>query len=217
MEKGLKVTTDACVLGALASHSQPTSALDIGTGSGLLSLMIAQKYPQCQVVGVELEYEVYKQACENVNNSKFKNQISMVHSDIADINFTNTFDLIVCNPPYFKNHLKSINNERNSAIHQTNLNYELLLFTIQNYLKKDGVAWIIYPQYESSEFQEVLLNYKVYISEIFKIFNKPNVLFREVLKIEKNKKGLIESELLIKDNLGEYTNDFNRLLEDYYL
>jgi len=217
MQQGLKVTTDACLLGALADGSNPLSALDIGTGSGVLTLMLAQKYPKCSIVGVELELQVYNQACNNVNDSKFKKQISIVHSDIAQFNDGVSFDLIVCNPPFFKNHLKSNDVVKNSAIHQTNLSPNLLALTIEKYLSFDGVAWVIYPENESKEFQSLLEKYSLNLNKIVRVYNKPKVLFREVIKVQKRKSNFEESSLLIKNENGKNTEEFNRLMKDYYL
>lgn len=217
MQKGLKVTTDACLLGALATHANPMNALDIGTGSGLLSLMIAQKYPSCQVLGVEMEYKVYLQACENINNSKFKDQISIVNADIVLMDIPNKFDLIICNPPFYKNHLESNDKEKNSAIHQTNLSPNFLANFISKNLNYNGIAWVIYPKYESNEFKKTLKQQNLYLTGLIRIFNKPNVLFREVLKIQKENTELDERTILIKDVDNINTDEFNRLMKDYYL
>ena len=106
---------------------------------------------------------------------------------------------------------------RNSAIHQTNLSPNCLANIISKNLNYNGIAWVIYPKYESNEFKKTLKQQNLYLSGLIQVFNKPNVLFREILKIQKENTELVEGTILIKDVDNEYTDDFNRLMKDYYL
>lgn len=103
--EGLKVNTDGCLMGALANYQLPKNCLDIGTGTGVIALMLAQKFPEALVTAIELNPLAFQQAQLNIEASKFNSQINLIEQDIKEFS-SSPFDLIVCNPPYFKNHLK---------------------------------------------------------------------------------------------------------------
>eukprot|EP01136_Pigoraptor_vietnamica_P000050 Opistho-1_new@24845 len=108
-QTAMKVTTDACILGAYTALENATKVLDIGTGTGLIAMMLAQR-SKAQFSAVELDDNAYQQAVENIQNSIFKEQIRVFHQSIQDFAINNKdlyFELIVSNPPFFQNHLKS--------------------------------------------------------------------------------------------------------------
>ena len=105
-DKGLKVNSDACILGAIAEFDNPIHCLDIGTGTGVIALLLAQRYPNTQLTAIEIEKSVYEQATDNIQKSVFNNRIVTLNADALEYPFAHKFDLIVCNPPYFKNHLE---------------------------------------------------------------------------------------------------------------
>ncbi|MEM8894752.1 MAG: methyltransferase [Bacteroidota bacterium] len=127
-QSGMKVTTEGCILGAWARFNQPKRILDIGTGTGLLSLMLAQRYPTGIIDAVELDEKAAQQAKQNFRKSPWSSKLTAHHCCIKDFEAVNgrCYDLIICNPPFFKNDLKSTNSQKAKAIHNDNLSQSLL-------------------------------------------------------------------------------------------
>ena len=160
----MKVTTDGCLLGASAFHSSPQNILDIGSGTGLLSLMIAQRYPESYIDAVEIEKSAFHQAKQNIETSPWKNRINIIHSSIQNFSHSseNEYDLIICNPPFYSNQLKSKDPRQNIAWHATALSKEDLARISAKHLKEDGFAFYIFPAMESAEFQLLVHKYGLF-------------------------------------------------------
>ncbi len=144
-ENGLKVTTDACLLGALAVLKNAQNVLDIGAGSGVITLMLAQNHPNANIKAIEIDSDVSEIAMQNIQNSKFNNQIEWIQNDFLKHDFNSSFDLIVCNPPYYNNYLKSEDVFKNRYIHNTSLDFNELLKKISFILEDKGQFWCILP------------------------------------------------------------------------
>ncbi|MEP7128610.1 MAG: methyltransferase, partial [Chitinophagales bacterium] len=121
-QSAMKVATDACILGAATPAPADGAILDIGTGTGLLSLMIAQKCSG-RIDAVELDEGSFHQATSNVQNSLWKDRINVIHSDVRTFHPNKKYDLIICNPPFFENHFKSPFLQKNKAKHAVQLSY----------------------------------------------------------------------------------------------
>ncbi|MEQ6119567.1 methyltransferase [Reichenbachiella sp. MALMAid0571] len=216
----MKVTTEGCILGAWVSSSSPKRILDIGSGTGLLSLMLAQRYA-CPIEAVEIDKLTANQAQYNFQNSKWKNRLTIHPLDIKDFvkKCDHSFDLIISNPPFFKKNFKSENVAKNLAIHDQNLPQEMLLMTINKMLNEDGHAFVIYPEYEANQIIEVANQHGLYAVEELVIKNKPgNIVFRKIVEITK-KPSLKENvkELHIRNKQNEFTEDYIELLKPFYL
>ena len=140
----MKVTTDGCLFGAgCAEEMERTGgkgqhALDIGTGTGLLSLMVAQKN-NIAIDAVEIDAAATEQATENVGGSPWKNQIAVVHTDVVQWPHTDQFDFIFANPPFYENDLPSGKSRKNVAHHDAGLTFVQLFVQLKKLLKDDGV------------------------------------------------------------------------------
>ena len=123
-----KVTTDACILGAYVHALNPDSICDIGTGTGIIALMLAQKYPGSTIDAVEIDRSSAIQAQENVKASPWSEKISIFNQSIQDFSIHNKrkYNLIVCNPPYYEDHLRPKDNQRHLAMH----NYKISMKSI---------------------------------------------------------------------------------------
>jgi tRNA1Val (adenine37-N6)-methyltransferase len=214
---GLKVTTDACVLGALASHPQPLNILDIGTGTGILSLMMAQKFPQANIQAFEIEPTAAEQAFYNFEHSIFMQQITLNREDFLKSAPT-LYDLIICNPPYFKKHLRGSSEVKNSAIHNTSLPFDQLVHKIYGSLAVDGLAWIILPPQEMLDFKKEAENTGLCAMETTQVYNKPGKHFRTVTCFSKALINPISvTELILSDAQGARSHQFSLLMRDFYL
>lgn len=139
----MKVGTDGVLLGATAYGGK--RILDIGTGTGLVALMMAQRFPQANVTAIDIDNMAVLQAKENVEASPFHDRINIVNDDISDYKNECEFDSIVCNPPFFEDSLHCPDEQRTTARHTRTLPFHVLIDRIAHLLSEDGVATIIIP------------------------------------------------------------------------
>lgn len=143
---GLKVGTDAVLLGTEPITIRPKRVLDIGTGSGVVALMMAQRFPEADVTGIDILPEAVQEAGDNFAASPFADRLHAVHASLqAFASEPQHFDLIVCNPPYFVDSLKNPDNARRIARHTDTLSFSELLVGVQQLLTPDGVFLVILP------------------------------------------------------------------------
>jgi len=223
----MKVTTDGCLFGAWVAKQiseqniTAVQLLDIGTGTGLLSLMIAQKNPDCSIDAVEIDNNAYKQANENIIASPWKENIGVFHADIISFEPGKKYDTIFCNPPFYENELKAEDEKRNIAHHDGGLSFNELFAIIKQRLTPEGHFYLLLPYKRNEEIRNLFLKHQLELSQL--IFVKQSVnhgYFRIMLcgRLPSEKKGetAIE-EMAIKDNNDNYTPAFVSLLKDYYL
>jgi tRNA1Val (adenine37-N6)-methyltransferase len=140
----MKVTTDACLFGAWvvnkvkSEKSKIKSVLDIGTGTGLLSIMLAQKNPEIKIDAIEIDKDAAEQAKINAGSSPWKEQINIIQDDVKAFSFEKEFDLIISNPPFYENEIRSATDSKNVAHHSENLTLKELLVIIKENLTKRG-------------------------------------------------------------------------------
>jgi len=216
----MKVCTDSCLFGALAHFPNARTVLDIGTGTGLLSLMLAQRHPQTTFTAIEIMAEAALQAKENVENSPFKNQIEVLAMDVNDYNSPTQFDGIICNPPFFQSNLKSPNFQRNHALHDESLSLEALANHINRLLVREtGTCWILLPEYEQSLLAKLFLTYGLYPIENILVHNTAGgKVIRVISKYTFQNTEVQQRPMIIKDAASNtYSAEFHELLKDYYL
>lgn len=231
----MKVCTDACVLGAWADVTAPpdrpeTRLLDIGTGTGLLALMAAQRNSTAQIDAVELDETAAAQALENVSASPFAAQIRVWHTAIQtypDPDPTNVsepvYDHILTNPPFYTNSLRSPDKAVNRALHTDDLSYADLLAAVRRLLKPSGTWWVLLPPPESDRllqlaaqgnqalrpFQQVHLRHQA---------QKPVFRHLTAFRFAQLPTAVTPEQLVIYEPDGRtYTADFRALLQPYYL
>ncbi len=215
----MKVCTDACILGAYTNNENLKRALDIGTGTGLLSLMLAQK-SDSPIDAVEINEEAYTQACENVNNAPWQKQIQVHHSSIQHFskNTKEQYDFIISNPPFYQNHLQSNTPSKNTAHHTASLSQKSLLFCVDKLLTNQGKFVVLLPKSQSEQFEELAKNHQLYISEKLLIRDRvASTNIKIITTYQRKKSNFITKELIIKGDDGSYSADFIALLKDYYL
>lgn len=145
VKSAMKVGTDSLLLGAWCPITgTEQNVLDIGSGCGILSLMLAQRLPQSSIVGIELDSPSYQESLYNVSHSKWKNRITMHHADVRSADFSNQFDLIVSNPPYYKA-LRPGSPGRTLARYQKSLETNELFFVVNKLLTPDGLCSLVIP------------------------------------------------------------------------
>lgn len=146
----MKVTTDACVFGAWIPGPLEGRILDAGTGTGLLALMLAQRFPEVDITGVELEEEAYHDAEINFRNAPFANRLQVVHADVLAFSDELRFDAIVCNPPFFLHALPAGNRPRNLARHlSADFSVEGFLDAANRLIRSGGRLFLLLPPLEA--------------------------------------------------------------------
>src|ERR1700761_5782803 len=154
----MKVSTDACIQGAWTPvDNEVKEILDIGAGTGLLALMLAQRAPGDHIDAIELDVDAAQQAAENVAASPWAASVQVIQGDVTQYLFNKKYELIICNPPFFNNSLLSDSDSKNMARHTGALNYEQLFSAIENNMAAKSVASVMLPVPEH-ELWEALLN-----------------------------------------------------------
>lgn len=215
--EGLKVNTDGCLLGALSKFENPKHCLDIGTGTGVIAMMLAQQYPEANVTAIELNTQAYLQAELNIQASIFSHQIELLNADFTTFKSNLRFDLIVCNPPYFTKHLLGPNPNKNMALHNGSLPPAALLKKVSELLSNHGVFMVIYPVAEMEQFRKLALEFGLFPQTIYHIQNKPNKAYRTIIRFGKAETMANENTLQIMDEAGKRTEAFSAIMQAFYL
>ncbi len=212
----MKVSTDACLLGALVDENLlPKNILDIGSGTGLLSLMMAQKFLSAKIDAVEIEENAFQQTQENFYNSLWKDRLQAHFSSIQNFakeNPDKKFDLIISNPPFFENDLLSPNKNVNTAKHSTELSLKELIDSSFQLLNENGVIYLLLPLRRKEEIIQ-------HSSQIIYLHDKPEILAKRcVYVLQKNiSERMVEEKLILKNGNGEYSTAFKKLMQPFYL
>ncbi|WP_462219081.1 tRNA1(Val) (adenine(37)-N6)-methyltransferase [Ferruginibacter sp.] len=217
----MKVCTDACLFGAyIANEIQQLpvkNILDIGTGTGLLTLMLAQK-TSATIDAVEIDAAAFTQGKQNIEQSPWREKIAIYNSDILQFQTNKKYDCIISNPPFFEADLKSGDEKKNFAKHDTSLTFtELLNFVTEN-LSPAGFFSVLLPFRRSNYFEAeaAKINFNLIKKILIKQTPKHNH-FRSILIFSTKKLETIQEEIIIKNEEGNYSTKFIELLKDYYL
>lgn len=216
----MKVGTDGVLLGAWANCESAENILDIGTGTGLLALMLAQR-SDAFIDAVEIDEIACKQAQENVEKSVWSDRIIILNKSFQDFykKTTTKYDLIVSNPPYFQNSLFASDSKRTDARHNSNLEFEDIIIGASDILKENGKLNLILPYLEGTMFILKAAEKGLYCVRQTKVLpnpdREPKRLLLEFMKI---KKPLVEQEIIIELNKRhEYSDAYKNLTKDFYL
>lgn len=216
----MKVTTDGCLFGALVPALQSGRILDIGSGTGLLSLMIAQKSEDTiEIDAVEINQRAYQQARENFRNSEWAKRLMLFNTDIQSFSANSLYNMIVSNPPFFSGSQKGIDVGKNTALHDDMLPMSDLIATCVRLLAPDGQFWVIYPEYEMTQLEVMARKSGLFVKTSFDIKNKESgPVFRSIKCFSPSKPSeVVEGTIVIRDDKGNYTPTFTELLKPYYL
>lgn len=223
----MKVTTDGCLFGAWCARELSRmdladktnyipQVLDIGTGTGLLSLMVAQKNP-LHIDAVEIDEAAAAQAASNIATSPFSTQIRVTETDILQLSGA-SYDAILSNPPFYEKELKSGNAVKDTAHHGHQLSWAELFKAINRVLHERGVFFLLLPYKRAGELEGYLKREHLFLNKLVRVKQSTrHSPFRMMVQGSREASALVEEELSIKDEHQQYTPEFVALLRDYYL
>jgi tRNA1Val (adenine37-N6)-methyltransferase len=204
----LKVGTDAMVLGALVETTNEKSALDIGTGTGVLALMLAQKNPTIIVDAIEIDAATCIDANLNFSKANWKERLNLIEGDFLVHDFSKQYDLIVSNPPYYVDGLDSPDKRITQSKHAKELNFETLFNRVNQLLSSEGSFWLIYP-FEIHGFVETIAREnELFPSQLIEIQGKPNRPTRMLACYKKIALSIKREIFLIRNEEGNYSTKY---------
>lgn len=213
----MKVGTDSILLGSWVKHENPNDVLDIGAGSGLLSLMMAQRFPNSSVTAIEVDPKAASQCMENMNNSRFKTPFRVLCEDFLKFETDKKFDLIVTNPPFFDSGIQKKNNTRDIARHGSDYFLGDLIKRACKLLRPKGKLYIIIPQYRLAFIKSILEDSPTEITRLCKVYPLENKDANRFLLQINNAKDYKEERITIYKSHGIHSKQFSLLTKSYYL
>ena len=216
----MKVGTDGVLLGAWTPVKSSVRILDIGTGTGLVALMLAQR-STASITALEIDEVAAAQATENINRSPWKNRIEVIQQDFKHYSSKNgisKFDTIVSNPPYFNASSKCSDEQRNKARHNDSLTYEELLAGVSGLLSQEGAFTIVIPMDVGEQIKTLAHKYGLYPSRQLFIITKPGgTPKRTLISFRFTKQTCETEELLTETSRHQYSEKYIELTQDFYL
>ncbi|MGV3586729.1 MAG: tRNA1(Val) (adenine(37)-N6)-methyltransferase [Adhaeribacter sp.] len=216
----MKVCTDSCILGAYTPVAEAQTMLDIGTGTGLLALMAAQR-STAQINAIEIDAAAATQAQENINSSPWADRIKVYQQSLQEFSDTNQqlFDLIICNPPFYAASHLSPDQARNVAMHSQELSLTEIVNFCRRFLSPTGKLFILLPPTESRHFASLAQAENLYLISVLHIFTSTKGKYIRTIQGFGREQitAVPEESLFIRNADNTYTTAFQELLRDYYL
>ncbi|MGN0206410.1 MAG: tRNA1(Val) (adenine(37)-N6)-methyltransferase [Muribaculaceae bacterium] len=217
----MKVGTDGVLLGAWCeppSGGASVRVLDIGTGTGLIALMIAQRFPAAAVDAVEIDSVAAEEAETNVAASPWSDRVKVFCRDIAEFDVGQKYEMIVSNPPFFTNGIMSDDNSRAIARHAATLTFGMLMANVARLLADRGVFAMISPTESLDALETEACVAGLYLCRRCNVYTKPGKPCRRILTMWKKEIGAVEEDnLFIHTADGAYSEEYTRLTGDFYL
>lgn len=207
----MKVGTDSMLLGAFLNHNYKGNSLDIGAGTGVLSFMLTQNSPEIDIDSIEIDDQAFLELAENIQDNPFENKITPIHADFLKYDFNKKYNLIISNPPFFENSLKSELQQKNLARHTDSLSIQDLFLKVESLLIENGEFWLILPS------QNQIPASSLYCVKRIEIFGKPSQLTRTIYCFtKKSSEEKEEKSFLIRDEFGNYTEEYKLLTKEFH-
>ena len=214
----MKVGTDGVLLGAWTDLSHSRRILDIGTGTGLIALMLAQRCMDARITAIDLDSAAVEQAQENIQASPWKDRIEALQQDICTYHPNGTFDTIVSNPPYFIDSLKCPDGQRSTARHTDTLDADRLIGKVSELLTSDGRFSIILPAEQTEDLIRVADEKGLHPSRQTWVITRPGLSPKRILmEFRKTPVTLQPDELVIELERHVYSEEYIALTKEFYL
>lgn len=212
----LKVGADAMMLGALIEGDDAKTAIDIGAGTGVLSLMLAQKNLVAHIHAVEIDEESILDCQSNFSASPWSDRLTAIYTDIRSFNPSEKYDLIISNPPFYSNSLINADERKARTKHTEFLPINDLVDWVVRNISDAGSCWLIWPSQAVDLLISTLDLHQLSLHQQIDIFSKPNRPSRVVVQFGKKPKKLIKSSVVIRQDDGNYTEEYIGLTCDFH-
>lgn len=210
-----RVGTDGVLLGAFSEVSNAKKILEIGTGTGLIALMLAQRNPKAKILAIDIDEKAVELAQNNFKNSPFSERLKAELQDFKKSPLVEKFDLIVSNPPYFA---ENASHRDIIARQKVELDFEILISKSSSLLAENGILSIIIPEQTTDEFEEIGLKFNLYLKRTINIFGikggKPK---RNILEFSLHPKKIIQQDFIIEDSSRKYSKQYLELTKDFHV
>ncbi|MDH4403085.1 MAG: methyltransferase [Flavobacterium sp.] len=221
-QTAMKIGTDGVLLGAWTPiENNPKAILDIGTGTGIIALMLAQRSNAEQIDAFEIDESAYEQAVENFENSPWSDQLFCFHAGLDEFleEPEDEYDLIVSNPPFFSEDFRSENEQRDLARFQGAMPFEDLVEAADLLLSENGIFSVIIPFHEEDRFIELCAEVELFPIKITRVKGAQNTkIIRSLLAFKRFELAVLTAdELVIEISRHEYTPEYISLTKDFYL
>ena len=217
----MKIGTDGVILGAWTSiKNQPFSILDIGAGTGVLSLMMAQRSNAEVIDALEVDAKAYEQCVENFEQSPWGNRLFCYHAALREFveEIEDQYDLIICNPPFYSEDYKTENKQRDLARFQDAMPFEHLIESSSKLLSKQGMFSVVIPFKEESHFISIASRFGLFTNKILHVKgNASSKIKRSFIMFSFHESEIIKDTLAIEVSRNEYTPEYINLTKDFYL
>ncbi|MDV6252482.1 tRNA1(Val) (adenine(37)-N6)-methyltransferase [Vibrio sp. EA2] len=214
---GMPVSTDGVMLGAWVESPEDAEILDIGTGTGLLALMCAQRFSQAQITALDIEATAIAAARNNFSQSPWKDRLCVLHTDVLSFSPKKLFQRIICNPPYFNSGEQSKQSQRAAARHTDSLPHDALLRRCYQLVEENGKASFVLPITEGEQFIELALQQSWYLSRLCHVQpSEKKPVHRLLFELAKQPCDTQKSHLVIHSSDG-YSDHFVQLTREFYL
>ena len=218
----MKIGTDGVLLGAWTPiENNPFSILDIGAGTGVIALMLAQRSNAEQIDALEIDEEAYEQSVDNFENSPWSDRLFCFHAGLDEFveEPEDEYDLIVSNPPFYTDDYKSDNEQRDLARFADAMPFEDLIEAADLLLSENGIFAVIIPYKEEQNFLALAKDYELYPLKITRVKGTPTTeIKRSLLAFSRNENASIAiDELIIETSRHQYTTEYIELTKDFYL
>jgi tRNA1Val (adenine37-N6)-methyltransferase len=221
-QSAMKVGTDSVLLGAWCPiDNNPISVLDIGAGTGVLSLMLAQRTAAEQIDSVEIDEDAYEQCVSNYESSPWSNRLFCFHAGLDELveDPEDEYDIIISNPPFYSEDFKTDNVQRDLARFQDALPFEDLVEAADLLLSENGLFAVIIPYKEEEKFIDLCAEFELYPVKVTRVKGSHKTpIVRSLLAFKRYELSVLTAdELVVEINRHEYTDDYINLTKDFYL
>lgn len=217
----MKIGTDAVLLGAWATiEKKPFAILDIGAGTGILALMLAQRTDAEIIDAIEIDADAYEQCVNNFEHSPWGDRLFCYHASLHEFveNIEDPYDFIISNPPFYSEAYKTEHAQRDLARFNDALPFEHLLKSVSKLLTKDGIFSVVIPFKEEAFFIKIASTFKLFPNRILHVAGNPSsVIKRSLLELSFSKTTIESNHLIIETDRHKYTQDYMNLTKDFYL